>query len=372
VANLDANKEAMTLEDLLTMRSGLKCQGESTTREMMASPDWTQYALDQPMTAEPGTRYDYCGLNPHLLSAIIQETTGKKALTFGAENLFNRLGIPNVYWASDPQGNSWGWGDMKMRPHDMAKLGYLFLNNGQWDGRQIVSTEWVESATSGISYGYQWWLKPLGVYYATGVGGQEIWVLPEQDMVVVMTGATGGGGAGAWGDQLMNSRIIPLAESTSPLPANPDGVASLESSVDLAMASPQPEPVPSLPQIAQQVSGKTIILESNPVGLQSISLDFPGGAEATLRLTYIEGDQIVWPIGLDKMYRFIPFENGLSMGVMGEWASENVFVIHREVIGGFERERLEATFEEDQITIRIQNLTPGGGGSVTLVGQLEA
>jgi CubicO group peptidase (beta-lactamase class C family) len=371
VSNLDAKKEAMTLENLLTMRSGLKCQGESTTREMMASPDWTQYAMDQPMTTEPGTRYDYCGLNPHLLSAIIQETTGKSALNFGAENLFNPLGIPNVYWPSDPQGNSWGWGDMKMTPHDMAKLGYLFLNNGQWDGRQIVSAEWVEAATRGSSYGYQWWLKPSGTYYACGVGGQEIWVLPNLDMVIVMTGGTGGGCTGEWGDQLIKSRIIPLAESETPLPANPDGIALLESSVDQATASPQPEPVPPLPEMAQQISGKTIILESNPVGLQSISLEFPGGAEAALNLTYIEGDQIMWPIGLDKVYRFTPFEQGLTMGFKGEWEADNVFVVYRDVIGGYERERLEATFEEDQITIQIHNLTPGSGGSVTLAGQLE-
>lgn len=293
------------------------------------------------------------------------------ALAYGGGTLFRPLGIPDVNWPSDPQGNSWGWGDMKMTPHDMAKLGYLFLNNGQWDGRQIVSSEWVEAATSGSSYGYQWWLKPSGIYFATGVGGQEIWVLPEQDMVVVMTGATGGGGAGAWGDQLMNSRIIPLVESAAPLPANPDGVAVLESSVEQATAPPRPEPVPPLPEIAQQVSGKTIVLESNPVGLQSITLDFPGEAEAALRLTFIDGNQIVWPIGLDKVYRFTPFEHGLSMGVKGEWESDNVFVTHRDVIGGYERERIDATFGEDEITIQIHNLTPGGGGSVTLAGRLE-
>lgn len=80
---------------------------------------------------------------------------------------------------------------------------------------------------------------------------------------------------------------------------------------------------------------------------------------------------MVWPIGLDNLYRFTPFEQGLSMGVKGEWESDNVFVIHRDVIGGNERERLSATFEEDQITIQIHNLTPGGGGTVTLFGQLD-
>jgi hypothetical protein len=190
-------------------------------------------------------------------------------------------------------------------------------------------------------------------------------------MVVVMTGASGGGGAGAWGDSLMMSRIIPLAESDTPLPANPEGVALLESRVEQAAASPQAEPVPPLPAIAQQITGKTITLESNPVGLQSLSLDFPGEAEATSTLNFNDGNQIVWLIGLDNVYRLNPFEYGLSMGVRGGWESDNTFVIHRDVIGGYERERIDATFEEDQIAIQIHNLTPGGGGSVTMSGRLE-
>ena len=166
---------------------------------MMASPDWVQFALDLPMGTEPGTLYNYCNLNPHLLSAIIQETTGMSALAFAQEHLFGPLGVSDVIWPPGPQGNNRGWGELKLAPHDMAKLGYLFLNEGLWDGQQVVSAAWVKAATSGGSYGYQWWLKPSGFYFATGVGGQEIWVLPARDMVVVMTGATGGGGAGELG-----------------------------------------------------------------------------------------------------------------------------------------------------------------------------
>ncbi len=369
VANLDANKEAMTLEDLLTMRSGLQCLGEFTTEEMMASPDWTQYALDQPMTSEPGAIYDYCGLNPHLLSAIIQETTGMSALAFGGETLFRPLGIPDVYWPSDPQGNSWGWGDMKMTPHDMAKLGYLFLSEGQWGGQQVVSAEWVEAATSGSGYGYQWWLKSSGIYYATGVGGQEIWVLPEQEMVVVMTGASGGGGTGAWGDLLMNSRIIPLAESAAPLPANPDGVALLDSRVQQVAAPPQPEPVPPLPEMAHRVSEQTYVMDSNPVGIQSFSVTFPEEAEAVLTLRFVDGNQIEWLIGLDNVLRFSPGLQGLRSGAKGWWESDYVFVVHREDIGDSRprEEQISATFDEDQVKLEIQN----SSGVLTLAGRLE-
>ncbi len=165
VANLDAKKQAMTVKDLLTMRSGFQCINrptEVTLSEMWASPDWGQFVLDLPMTAEPGTRYVYCSPNVHLLSAIIKETTRMSALEFAQEHLFGPLGVSDVIWPSDPQGNTLGWGDLKLAPHDMAKLGYLFLNKGLWDGQQVVSPAWVKAATSGSSYGYQWWLKLSG------------------------------------------------------------------------------------------------------------------------------------------------------------------------------------------------------------------
>ena len=224
-----------------------------------------------------------------------------------------------------------------MTPHDMAKLGYLFLNDGRWDGQQVVSEAWVEAATSGARYGYQWWLKPSGAYFATGVGGQEIWVLPDRDMVVVMTGASGGGGSGAWGDQLMSSHIIPLAESAEALPANPDGVALLESSIQEAAVpiEVQPEPVPPMPEIARQVAGQTYVLDSNPVGAQSISLDFPEEAEAVLGLRFVDGNQLEWLIGLDNVPRFFLGSNGLRVAATGSWESDNVFVIEREEIGGY-------------------------------------
>jgi hypothetical protein len=238
-----------------------------------------------------------------------------------------------------------------------------------WDGQQVVSAEWVKAATSGSSYGYQWWLKPLGIYFATGVGGQEIWVLPDQEIVVVMTGATGGGGAGAWGDQLVNSRIIPLVESATPLPANPGGVALLESKMQQVAASPQPEPAPPLPEIVQRVNEQTYVMDSNPVGIQSFSVAFPEEAKAVLNLRFIDGNQIKWLIGLDNVLRFSPGLHGLRSGAKGRWESDNVLVVHREEIGDSRprEEQISATFGEDQVKLEIQN----SSGVLTLTGRLE-
>ena len=361
VANLDANKEAMTLVDLLTMRSGFKCINqptEVTLSEMWASPDWSQFVLDLPMASEPGTRYVYCSPNVHLLSAIIQETSGMSALAFAREHLFRPLGISDVIWPSDSQGNNWGWGDLKLAPHDMAKLGYLFLNKGLWDGQQVVSPAWVKAATNGSSYGYLWWLKPSGAYFATGRGGQEIWVLPDRDMIVVMTGASGGGGAGAWGDNLIRSQIIPLTVSAEPLPANPDGVAALESKIQAAAApvQVQPEPVPPMPAIAQRVDGVSYVFDDNPLGFLSFTLSFPANDEALLKVSTLgssagTGPHFEWLMGRDNVDRIAPGRFGMLTAAKGLWESDNIFVAHIDEIANGQKFRLNLVFEGDQVII---------------------
>lgn len=379
VANVDANKEAMTVEDLLTMRSGFECINqptEVTLFQMMESPDWIQFTLDLPMAEEPGTRFVYCSSNVHLLSTIIRETTGMGALSFAQEHLFEPLGISDVGWPSDPEGNNHGWGDLRMTPQDMAKLGHLYLNKGRWDGKQILSSGWVTAATSVpedagvVDYGYLWWLVPEypDVYYADGRGGQRIFVLPDQDMVVV---TTGGGGRDQYRvlETLLTSYIRPAAESETPLPANPEGVALLDSIIQQAAAPPQAEPVPLLPEMSQSVSGQTYVLDANPFGLQSLSLTFQEEEETLLNLTFIDGNQVEYLVGLDNVSRITPAKFGIPVAAKGWWESENVFVINLDETGNINQWRINATFEDDQVTVRMQELT--GIGGVTLVGQLE-
>ena len=112
--------------------------GEITLKEMMQSKDWVQFMLDLPMAAEPGGGFEYCSGGMHLLSGIISQATGSSALEFARRELFQPLGIENVIWPSDPQGVSYGWGDLHLRPRDMAKIGYLWLHQGRWEGRQVV------------------------------------------------------------------------------------------------------------------------------------------------------------------------------------------------------------------------------------------
>jgi hypothetical protein len=165
--------------------------------------------------------------------------------------------------------------------------------------------------------------------------------------------------------ELLDFHILPAAESETPLPANPDGVALLESSVQQAAAAPQPEAVPPLPEIALQVSGQTYALDANPLGLLSASFTFQEGeAEALLNISLPDGNQVEWLIGLDNVFRISPGLYGLPTAVMGGWESDNVFVIQTDQMGKMQRDRISTTFEDDGLMI-IQI------GGATLTGRLE-
>ena len=195
-ANLDAEKGDMTLEDLLTMRSGLDWQeGDPVYREMYQNSDWVKFVLDKPMAQPPGRIFNYCSGCSHLLSAILQQTTGMNTSDFAEQELFKPLGISNVHWDTDAAGIPIGGWGLQLTPRDMAKLGYLYLRDGTWEEQQVVSARWVESATQrhtetdgDLGYGYQWWTYPsLEAYAALGRYGQTIFVIPGSDLIVVTT-----------------------------------------------------------------------------------------------------------------------------------------------------------------------------------------
>ncbi|MFW9800726.1 MAG: serine hydrolase domain-containing protein, partial [Candidatus Thorarchaeota archaeon] len=210
IANLDNRKQNITIEHLLTMTSGLEWDewtvpygrsGNDAT-DMFSSDSSTQYVLDLPMAYEPGESWTYNSGGSHLLGAIVADTAGQTLSAFAFEHLLGPLGISeaNVLWPHDQEGYDYGSGGVYMRPLDMAKFGYLYLNNGSWDGQQIVPSEWVtKSAGTEVyfneysGYSYQWWTYPTdiaNVYTAIGFAGQFIFVVPSLDMVVVFTSNT--------------------------------------------------------------------------------------------------------------------------------------------------------------------------------------
>ncbi len=247
--NLSAEKRAMTLEHVLTMATGLHCQDSyiyswSGLYQMLSSDDWVQFLLDLPMIEPPGTKFEYCNGASFLLSAIIQKSTGKTAFDFAKKHLFGPLGITQITWPENPQGITIGYSDIRMKPRDMAKIGYLYLNNGIWDGKQIVSSEWVEKSTRKHipttmmpGYGYQWWIANPGLYMAIGYQGQFIMVHPEKKLVVVFTSYLDSNSFYV-PQNLMNNFILPAIQSEATLAETSDGTKALQTIVKRWQTTP--------------------------------------------------------------------------------------------------------------------------------------
>jgi CubicO group peptidase (beta-lactamase class C family) len=198
---VDARKQQITIEDLLTMRSGLQSTSNRYYGAWVQSGNWVQYALNQPMLAEPGTDMDYSTGSTHILSAILTKATGKSTWQFAQEALAKPLGFSLAQWPRDPQGIYFGGNDMLMTPRQMTAFGELYLNRGLVGGRQVVPAAWVDasfvargrSRWSDQFYGYGWWARELAgqdVRYAWGFGGQYIFVVPKLDLVVVTTSSS--------------------------------------------------------------------------------------------------------------------------------------------------------------------------------------
>ncbi|MQA30346.1 MAG: serine hydrolase [Luteitalea sp.] len=200
----DARKRQITIEDLLTMRSGLESTSNRNYGAWVLSRNWVQFALNRPMLADPGTTMDYSTGNTHLLSAILTKATGASTWQFAQKALGGPLGISLPQWPRDPQGIYFGGNDMLLTPRQMVAFGELYLNRGRVGDRQVLPAAWVDASLeprgrsqwSEQQYGYGWWIRDLAghhSYNAWGYGGQFIFVVPDLQLVVVTTSSTATG-----------------------------------------------------------------------------------------------------------------------------------------------------------------------------------
>jgi CubicO group peptidase (beta-lactamase class C family) len=204
--SVDARKQQMTLRNLLTMTSGLYWVEGRGSEILNFKQSWPQAILSQRMMAPPGALFNYSSGNAHLISTIIARTTHMSTLEFANQNLFGPLGfqLSLFDWSTDPLGVNSGGAGLKLGAREMAKLGYLYLNRGCWDGKQLVPEKWVGESTKKWSdpgnkspgYGFLWWMSGAvqGGYSAIGAGGQYIFVDPLQDAVIAIAADPDGNG----------------------------------------------------------------------------------------------------------------------------------------------------------------------------------
>jgi CubicO group peptidase (beta-lactamase class C family) len=228
--NADPRLRRVTVRQLLTMTAGLATDdpaqgGDQLWTGMLQSRNWLRHILGRRLVSQPGTEFAYSNASSHLLSAIVADTTGQSTLAYARAKMFEPLGIAtdnaqeqtirtwpptpaqeaaydqaSVEWDTDPQGYHLGFGFAKLPARDLAKFGYLYLNGGRWDGTQVVPADYVGASTKPQStppppapadgYGYQWWTTNVDAhrsFFAHGFSGQLIQVIPDLDLVVVLT-----------------------------------------------------------------------------------------------------------------------------------------------------------------------------------------
>ena len=202
LANATPAKRAITIEHLLTMRSGLESTSGGNYGRWVRSRNWVQHALDRPLVSEPGTTMEYSTGTSHLLSAILTRVTKKSTWQFAQEALARPLGFSLAPWTRDPQGIYMGGNEMLMTPRQMVAFGELFLNRGLVKGRQLLPARWVDESCTPRTrsrwdptreYGYGWWIQDIGGHracFAWGHGGQYIFTFRDIDLVVVVTSST--------------------------------------------------------------------------------------------------------------------------------------------------------------------------------------
>jgi CubicO group peptidase (beta-lactamase class C family) len=224
--NLNEDKRVISIKNLLTNQSGLDCdisnpKSEGNETEMSNSTDWVQYTLDLPMVDVPGGKGMYCSGNPIILGRIIEKATKITLPEFAKQTLFKDIGIKNFVWNFKPDlSSSETFCQLYLSPRDMGKLGLLYLNQGAWNGKQVISKDWVkesltkQTVVQGVNYGYLWWLKYLEINgtrfngkAAQGNGGQKIYIWEEQNMVTIITG--GNYNSQSPSDEIIQKYILP-------------------------------------------------------------------------------------------------------------------------------------------------------------------
>ena len=373
IANVDDRKKAITVQNLLDMTSGLDWdQGfeggtQQTMQDMYRASNLTQFILDRPMAHPPGEVFNYSNGNPDLVSAVITRLTGKPAEDYAREKLFAPLGIADWHWDRDPQELTIGDGMLFLLPRDMAKIGYLYLHHGEWEGRQLLPPGWADvlshtivnthaSYDPSLSYSNFFWILPeRHVYMANGKDGQNIAVFPDLDVVVVTT-ARKYVPLGSLADSVSSA-----VKSESALPPNPNAAEQLANAIKDA-AVEKPTTVGPTPDMASAISGEVYKFPDNGLELRSLTLfltDPRPHVEYEQYLRYPVGSSVREdvPIGLDGLYRKGPpalsgHYPGHIPAAKGRWLDGQTFVIDMQDIGYGTQIKYVLSFNGEKLNIR--------------------
>lgn len=337
--SVSENLKALSIKHLLTMSSGIRPDWVMRNNHN----DWIRYFLKKKIQT-PGVDFKYDSMVSYLLSAIVQEVTGKKVIDLLNERIFLPLQIADAEWEESPEGyNTGGWG-LRLSALSMAKFGQLLLNQGKWEGEQLVSAQWINEMTKKQieteqkgAYGYQTWpCNYPNAYRADGAYGQYIIVAPNEDMVFAITQANVGNGVYernlVW-NLLKTVTDIPLKEGKA--------FEDLQQAEKRYMIPTEKCSIPT--PVYSPLLGKTIQIDKNPMEWKSVRLN-PDGEGLSISITTNTGEtynvkagrehwesvqtSVCPPYTIKAVNRFKGLKNGFSVASCYGWEDENTLNIH--------------------------------------------
>jgi CubicO group peptidase (beta-lactamase class C family) len=349
--------KTLRIRDLLNMASGLQCSwndGEKELMQMRNSDDWVKFMFSLPFETIPGKKFSYCSGNFYLLAEILQRATKMTCLDFARRFLFKPMEFGKTYWLKNKKGVNHGWGDLYITTYDMAKIGCLILNSGKWNGKQVISKEWIEKIVplykiqKTESYGYGWWLDSENPdeIQAVGRGGQRLFIFRERNMVI----ATNGGGFEA-GD--IDNLVL---ESIKSYNKNRDYHTRLDSTVKTLQI---PEVVRTdniKDNFPSGILNKDFQFERNDLKLNIVRFE-RRNKNYYIILDFADGSKEEHPMGISDQY-IISNEHasGLPIALKCSWES-NKFIIYYNELCKINLYKFTFTFTENDVDFEYQDKT---------------
>jgi hypothetical protein len=391
--SISPNLSELTVKNLLTMSVGQK--PEATYAVVPGNSNWVKAFLAWPLVYKPGTHFLYNTLASFMLSAIVQKVTGKKIIDYLRPRLFEPLGIEGEDWESSPLGiNTGGWG-LRVKTEDMTKFGQLFLQKGKWNGKQILSADWIEEATTEKiiqnpdkpqsqrdssdweqGYCYQMWRCRHGAYRADGAYGQFIIIMPAEDAVIAITAET----ADMQDELNLVWKYLLPAMHPGKLPPDKKDLTILQKKLS-RLSLPKPSKTFS-PAIEKTVSGESFTMAPNQKHMGNISFKF---ANRQCLLT-IEMDSAEYKLnfGLDgwqkgetakpgpglftnKSIDLLPFTYSKVAGIC-RWTDDHTLELTLRYIESPHTETTICHFDQNKISVTIQNSNDFGHRKTVLTG----
>ncbi|MDB5089066.1 MAG: Beta-lactamase [Mucilaginibacter sp.] len=361
IKSYSKNFQTLTIKDLLTMTSGLDCgfdNEETLFSGLFKASDWPAYIFNIPSTNTPGKQFSYCSCNFYLLAEILYRSTKLSPEKFANKYLFKQMGIKNFYWTKNNKGVNYGWGDLAIKPYDMAKIGRLLLNSGKWNGVQLISADYIKKATSiqilfsdKKGYGYGFWVDNDHSFNAVGRGGQRIHVDRLFNAIVVATG-----GGYNWDEKGGLDELIGHSIQLDALSKNQPAADSLNVAIANAAKMNGILPVESLANARKDVLfNHTLIFEKNSLNISTARIITSGYIDTIFRITNPSGKVVNYPLGIGTKYRYFKDTSSNHVyAIRGYWKSQDDFVVDFNTLTKINDYKIDFKLKgkENQVTIK--------------------